>query len=102
MIKGSSFTYINVLVRYYPTSKIYTSIPVYFVGEDKNRLWLETWSNKDYFDYIILITSIEDALAILGSSVSQEELSILSSFKTNKNIVVLYSDISVLYSPGFY
>jgi predicted NAD/FAD-binding protein len=89
--------YINALVRYYPPSEIHTSTPVHSVGEDKSGLWLKTPSGKDYFDHIILTTSAEDALAILGSRAGQEELSVLGSFKTNRNIVVLHSDISVLH-----
>jgi predicted NAD/FAD-binding protein len=95
MIKGSSSTYINALVRCYPPSEIHTSTPVHSIGEDKNGLWLKTRSDKDYFDHIILTTSAEDALAILGNGASPEELNILGSLKTNKNIVVLHSDISV-------
>ena len=98
MIKGSSSTYINTLVRCYPPTEIHTSTPVRSVGEDKNGLWLKTQSGKDYFDHIILTTSAEDALAIIGSSAHKEELNILGSFKTNRNTVVLHSDISVPYS----
>ena len=89
--------YISALVTCYPPSEIHTSTPVHSVGEDKSGLWLETPSGKDYIAHIILTTSVEDALAILGSHASQEELSILGSFKTNRNIVVLHSDISVLH-----
>lgn len=89
--------YINALVRCYPPSEIHTSTLVHFVREDKSGLWLKTLSGKEYFDHIILTTSAKDALAILGSHAGQEELSILGSFKTNRNIVVLHSDISVLH-----
>jgi predicted NAD/FAD-binding protein len=88
MIKGSSSTYIDALVRCYPPREIHTSTPVQSLGEDKNGLWLKTPSGKNYFDHVILTTSAEDALAIIGNSASEEDFDILGSFKTNRNIVV--------------
>jgi predicted NAD/FAD-binding protein len=98
MIKGSSSTYIDALVRCYPPHEIHTSTPVQSLGEDKNGMWLKTSSGKKYFDHVILTTSAEDALTIMSNSVSEEDSDILGCFKTDKNIVVLHSDMSVFYS----
>jgi predicted NAD/FAD-binding protein len=65
------------------------------VGEDKDGLWLKTSSSITYFDHVILTTSAQDALNIIGNSASEEESEILSPFQTNSNVVVLHSDTGV-------
>jgi uncharacterized protein len=95
MIKGSSSAYVDALVRCYPPHDLKTNTTVQSIGNDEDGLWLKTADGKMHFDNIIVATSAEQALKILGDSATKEENEILRSFETTSNVVVLHSDISV-------
>ena len=101
MIKGSSSTYVDALLRCYPPDEIHIDRAVQSIGNDEDGLWLKTAASTAHFDNIIPATSATEALKILGDGVTKDEREILSSFQTTSNVVVLHSDISVLASLIF-
>jgi predicted NAD/FAD-binding protein len=79
-----------------PSDRVFLNTPVKQVSNNISGSVVLQFANSktDTFDHVILATHADQALLILDSSVTKEERSILSSFKTSKNEVVLHSDLT--------
>ena len=80
----------------FPPNHLFLKTPVRRVYNDENgKVVLQLEDGKtDVFDHVILATHGDQALSILGPSVTEQEQSILSCFKTSPNEAVLHSDLT--------
>ncbi len=95
-LKEGSKSYIDTVMEDFPADRVFLNSAVQRVGNDKNggvTLHLEN-DKSDTFDHVILATHGDQALSLLGESVTSEEKSVLSSFKTSQNEAVLHSDLT--------
>ncbi|KAH7395751.1 hypothetical protein BKA64DRAFT_624677 [Cadophora sp. MPI-SDFR-AT-0126] len=95
-IRQGSKAYIDAVMKDFPSNHVFVKSPVRLVNNNASgRVNVHLQDGRtDMFDHVILATHGDRALSILGSSATKEEISVLSSFKTSRNEVVLHSDIT--------
>ncbi|KAF5631858.1 uncharacterized protein FTJAE_7761 [Fusarium tjaetaba] len=97
-IEGGSKSYVDAVMKGFPPNHLFLKTPVRHVTTESNgqvRLHLENGSSALY-DHVILATHGDEAYDIIKSSASEQERSIMSSFKTSQNEVVLHSDLDMM------
>lgn len=105
-IKGGSQQYIDALLKDFPKDRIHLSTPITAVtslededGKVQVRVRTSTGRRKEEgetFDHIILACHGDTATDIIrAGNALEEELEIMSGFKTSENVAYLHSDLSV-------
>jgi len=107
-IDGGSKKYIDAVIKNLPRERIHLTTKITEVrnikvpadgcreGTDvKVGIRFEGNEKGELFDHVVLATHGDQALELLGKTITNEEEDILSAFKTSKNIAVLHSDVSV-------
>lgn len=96
-IKEGSNQYIDAVMKDFPANQVHLSTPIKSLRtqEDGQVALLRDDETEDLFDHVILATHGDQALEIIRSTATAEEISILSAFKTSANTVSLHSDLSV-------
>ncbi|KAI9892095.1 MAG: hypothetical protein M1814_001801 [Vezdaea aestivalis] len=97
-IPGGSKLYIDAIMRTIPKDRVHLSSPVTSVSRSSAggvEIQLEGKETLKY-DHVILATHGDQALNLIRGSATEEEVLILSAFKTNKNYAVLHSDLRLM------
>lgn len=96
-INGGSQQYIDAVMQDFPPNNIHLNTPVQSLKSTENgNVELTTDHGQTIsYDHVILATHGDQALDIIRPTATNEEKTILSGFKTNKNTAVLHSDLSV-------
>ncbi|KAM0235555.1 hypothetical protein ACHAP5_009724 [Fusarium lateritium] len=97
-IEGGARSYIDAVLKGFPPNHMFLKKPVRHVTTESNgqvRLHLENGSSALY-DHVIIATHGDEAYDIIKSSATEQERSIMSSFKTSQNEVVLHSDLDMM------
>lgn len=96
-ISGGSQQYIDAVMKDFPRDHIHLATKVTGLTPSKDgQVILSTNDDTESFDHVILATHGDQALEILDQAASDEERKILSGFKTNKNVAILHSDLSLM------
>lgn len=85
-------------MRGFPPNHVFLKSPVRQVTNDENGcVALKLESGKiEHFDHVILATHGEQALSMLGPSVTAAERGVLSCFKTAQSEAILHSDTTFM------
>ncbi|PFH57531.1 hypothetical protein XA68_14899 [Ophiocordyceps unilateralis] len=97
-LRNGSKTYIDAVMRGFPPNHLFMNTPVSRIANDADGrvlLHLEHGQTEVY-DHVILATHGDEAFAIIESSATEQERSILSSFETSHNEAVLHSDLTLM------
>ena len=95
-IRGGTSQYIEAVLKDFPQERIHLKSEITSVStKDDGTVILSIGNQQVEYDHVILATHGDQALQIVRSSATKDEISILSSFKTNRNVAVLHSDLSV-------
>ena len=96
-IPGGTRQYLDAVMKDFPKDKVHLRTKVTaVVPETKERVMLRTESDDLLFDHVILATHGDTALDLLKPVATKQELDILDGFRTNHNIAVLHSDLSLM------
>ena len=96
-ISGGSQQYIDEVMKDFCDDHLHldTRVTCLTPTED-GAVILSTDGGTEIFDHVILATHGDQALKIMGGSATEQERKILSGFKTNKNVAILHSDLSLM------
>jgi len=97
-ISLGSQAYIDAVMDGFPSNHIFLNTPVKTLTNDESgrvRLNLHDGSSR-VFDHVILATHGDQAFSIIRDSANNEEVDIMSKFKTSENSAVLHSDLSLM------
>lgn len=97
-LKNGAKSYIDAVMKEIPPNHVFLSAPVRSVTNEPGghvRLHLENGSSEVY-DHVILATHGNQAMSIVRESATDEEVSILSAFRTSENTAVLHSDTTLM------
>ena len=97
-IPAGSSSYIDAVVRELPAGRVLLNTPVRSVSSEADgrvRLHLDGGKSEVY-DHVILATHGDQAYSIIQQSATDDERSILSSFRTSQNTAVLHSDLTLM------
>lgn len=97
-ISTGNKTYIDKVMKGFPSNHLRLNTTVTSVtNEPDGRVRLHIKGGKsEVFDHVILATHGDQAYSIIRDSATKEEISILGSFETAQNEVVLHSDPSLM------
>ena len=96
-IPGGSRRYIDAVLKDFPRDHIHLNTRVTsVVPKNEGQIVLRTAENDLLFDHVILATHGDQALDLIKFSATKQELEVLEGFKTNHNIAVLHSDLSLM------
>ncbi|EKG11131.1 Amine oxidase [Macrophomina phaseolina MS6] len=96
-VKNGSRTYINAVMRDFPSEQVHLSSPVKSVTNEDDKVVLELKSgHKELFDDVILACHGNQARDIISASATAEEKEIMGAFHTTPNTVFLHSDLSLM------
>ncbi|KIW44710.1 uncharacterized protein PV06_03162 [Exophiala oligosperma] len=95
-IPGGSRRYLDAVLRGFDRSRIHVKSKVTAVRPLDGRVVLTTNGRDHEFDHVILATHGDQALEILKSAATEEEVGILSGFQTSRNVAVLHSDLALM------
>jgi len=97
-IATGSKTYIDKVMRGFPSNHLRLNTTVTaLTNEADGRVRLHTeGGSSEVFDHVILATHGDQAYSIIRDSATEEERSILRSFRTSQNEAVLHSDASLM------
>jgi predicted NAD/FAD-binding protein len=96
-ISGGSQQYIDAVMKDFPQDRVHLKTKVTALTSSKDgQVTLETDDGRELFDHVILATHGDQALTIMEETASDDERKILSGFKTNKNVAILHSDLSLM------
>ena len=94
VISGGSKSYVDKLLKSMGGT-IHLNTPVKSVSRNKLGVCLELRDKKMNFDKVVLATHSNDSLKLLKDPTDQEE-SVLSKIKYQKNIATIHTDIGIL------
>lgn len=95
-IRGGTQRYVNAIMKDFPQKRVHLNSEVKSVmNTEDGRVILAVGSQRVEYDHVILATHGDQALEIVRPSATKEEIDILDSFKTSRNVAVLHSDLSV-------
>lgn len=82
----------------FPPNHLFLNTPVRHISnDDSGKVLLHLENGKmEVYDHVILATHGDQALSIIEPSATAQERSILSSFQTSQNEVVLHSDLTLM------
>ena len=96
-IPGGSKQYIEAVMKDCPQELVHLNSKVSAViPEAKGRVTLRVNREDLLFDHVILATHGDQALNIIKPVATKQELDVLDGFRTNHNIAVLHSDLSLM------
>lgn len=96
-IPGGTKQYIDAVIKDFPRDRVHLDAKVTaLVPEVKGKVVLRVNGEDQHFDHVILATHGDQALEILRPVATKQEIDVLSGFKTNQNIAVLHSDLSLM------
>ncbi|KND94138.1 hypothetical protein TOPH_01285 [Tolypocladium ophioglossoides CBS 100239] len=97
-LKNGSQSYIDAVMKGFPPNHLFLNTPVRHISNDESgRVLLHLENGKtEVYDHVILATHGDQALSIIKPSSTAQERSILSSFQTSQNEVVLHSDLTLM------
>lgn len=102
-IPGGTKQYIDAVMKDFPQDRVHLNSKVAAaIPEAKGNVVLESKvilqvNGEDLlFDHVILATHGDQALDIIKSHATKQELDVLGGFRTNHNIAVLHSDLSLM------
>lgn len=97
-IRDGAKSYIDHVMKGFPPNHLFLGTKVTKVyNKQDQKVCVETsCGRRDIYDHVILATHGDVAYDITKDMASEEEKSILSSFKTSKNRAVLHSDLSLM------
>jgi len=97
-IRDGSKSYIDRTMQGFPPNHIFLNTPVKSITNDEyGRVILHLQNGEsETYDHVILATHGDQAYEIIRDSATDEEKSIMSSFKTSENHAVLHSDLSFM------
>jgi predicted NAD/FAD-binding protein len=96
-IPGGSQQYIDAVMNDFPKDHVHldTKVTALIPSKDGSvTLSTENWT--EVFDHVILATHGDEALELVGDAATEEERNVLSGFRTNKNVAILHSDLSLM------
>lgn len=94
VIKNGSKQYVKKIINQF-NGTIYLNTPVIKVNRKENQVIIETKTNSDVFDAVIFATHSDQSLRLLQDC-SDDEKSILSKIKYQKNTALIHTDTSIL------
>ncbi|POS85631.1 hypothetical protein EPUL_001169 [Erysiphe pulchra] len=97
-LKYGAKSYIDAVMKGFPPNHVFLNSPVKSVineGSSKVQIILSNGKSEIY-DHVIIATHGDQALKLIQDGSNPEERSILSGFKTSKNIAVLHSDLRLM------
>jgi len=94
VIKNGSKQYVKKIINQF-NGTIHLNTPVIKVSRKENQVIIETKTNSDVFDAVILATHSDQSLRLLQDC-SDDEKSILSKIKYQKNTALIHTDTSIL------
>ncbi|KAK3946217.1 amine oxidase [Diplogelasinospora grovesii] len=95
-IPEGSKSYIDAVMKGFPSNHLFLNTKVKSLTNDADgrvRLHLENGKTAVY-DHVILATHGDQAYSIIHDSATEDELDIMSNFRTSENKAVLHSDLS--------
>ncbi|KAL6249763.1 hypothetical protein RBB50_003618 [Rhinocladiella similis] len=95
-IPGGSKQYLDAVLHGFDRNRIHIKSKVTALEPVNGRIVLTTNGRDHEFDHVILATHGDQALKILKSAATQEEVDILSGFQTSRNVAVLHSDLALM------
>jgi len=96
-IPGGAKQYIDAVMRDFPQQQVHLNSKVTAATpEIKGKVTLRVNGEDLLFDHVILATHGDQALDIVKSVATKQELDVLSGFSMNHNIAVLHSDLSLM------
>ena len=96
-IPGGSKQYVSAVMKDFPIDRVHLESKVHALTPTKRGSVILTANERDHhFDHVILATHGDEALAILRSVASRQEMEILGGFRTQRNVAVLHSDLSLM------
>lgn len=96
-IPGGTKQYIDVVMKDFPQERVHLNSKVTAaIPEVKGKVTLRVNGDDLLFDHVILATHGDQALDILMPVATKQEFDVLRGFRTNHNIAVLHSDLSLM------
>ncbi|KAK0639985.1 hypothetical protein DIS24_g9786 [Lasiodiplodia hormozganensis] len=96
-VKNGSRSYINAVMRNFPSGRVHLSTPVKSVTNEDGKVVVELPNGqRDVFDDVILACHGNQVRDIISASATAEEKEIMSAFHTSPNTVFLHSDIALM------
>lgn len=96
-IPGGTKQYIAAVVKDFPQDRIHLNTKVTaVVPETKGKVMLRANGEDLLFDHVVLATHGDQAFDIIRSVATKQEAEVLGGFRTNHNIAVLHSDLSLM------
>lgn len=96
-IPGGSRRYIDAVMADFPSDRIHFDSKVTkLVPEVNDQIEVHVNHEKILFDHVIVATHGDQAFDIIGPYATQRERQVLQGFRTNSNIAVLHSDLSLM------
>lgn len=96
-IPGGTRQYIDAVMKTFPKERVHLNTKVTaVVPETKGKVRLRANEEDLLFDHVVLATHGDTAFDILKPVASKQEAAVLSGFRTNHNIAVLHSDLSLM------
>ncbi|KAF2141292.1 uncharacterized protein K452DRAFT_327026 [Aplosporella prunicola CBS 121167] len=97
-IKYGSRSYINALLRGFPSERIHLSTPVRTLRNDVNGkvLLLLSHGREEVFDDVVLACHGDQAMKIISNTASPTEREIMSAFQTTPSTAYLHSDLNFM------
>ncbi|KAI0013288.1 amine oxidase [Xylariaceae sp. FL0662B] len=95
-LEGGAKSYIDAVMKGFPSNHLFPKTAVKHLTNDEDgrvRLHFEN-GQTDVFDHVILATHGDQAYQIIAPSATEEEKTIMSSFRASENTCVLHSDLS--------
>jgi predicted NAD/FAD-binding protein len=95
-VKNGARTYIDRIVKAFPSERIHLSSPVSGLSRRDGRVYLTVNGEELQFDHVILACHADTSLAILAAEGTAQEKAILSQFEFGKSVAVLHSDVRLM------
>lgn len=96
-IMNGSRQYIDAVMAGWPKQRLHLNTSIESLQTESNGqvLLKRADGGEDIYDHVVLATHGDQALKLIHSTATAEEIEILSGFKTSTNTAVLHSDLSV-------
>ncbi|KAL1623763.1 hypothetical protein SLS54_004224 [Diplodia seriata] len=96
-VKEGSRSYINAVMRDFPSDRVHLSAPVKSVTNEDDKVVVELPNGqRETFDDVVLACHGDQARGIISASATTEEKEIMSAFHTSPNTVFLHSDLALM------
>lgn len=97
IINGGLKQYIDAVMKDIPLDRVHVKTKITAVVPTQRGTVVVTANGRDQeYDHVILATHGDQAFEILQPVATKEEIDILGSFQTRRNIAVLHSDVSLM------